>query len=126
MRERLSIETVDPRDAEGMARVNAFAASFGHDVKAPGQAVYLLKRGERPIGFFQAMQMIVASPNWHTDPAVCSPRDILEGGNLMSEACKFATGSCIMEVPLENTPFTPEVMAKVGFVSRETRLYQKT
>lgn len=123
MREGLSILTVDPRDERGMAAVVKFGESFNHTVKAPHAPVHVLRRGEKWIGFFQRMPMIVCAPSWHSDPEICGPRDVYEGGQLLREVARFADGTCVVETDPVGA-FTPEIMEKLGFAPRNSLLYQ--
>ena len=105
-----------------MASVREFTRGDGYEIKAPHMPVHVLMRGEKWIGVFQRMPMVVCSPHWPKD---VSARDVLEGGNLMVESARFCDGACVVETDPEGN-FTEEVMAHLGLVPRGTKLFQKT
>lgn len=125
MRDFPHIQTVQPRDDPGMSRAREFAATFSHEIKSPWLPVYLICSGERPFAFFQMLPMVVCSPAFSTDPALCTPRLLAQAANLMTEMSMYAHGAAVVEVPDAETRFTPEIMQKLGYQSRSTRLYQK-
>ena len=125
MREPIRIKTVHAGDEQGLVQAIRFAASFDHELQMNHLPVHILSRGNRPFAFFQHLRLVTAFPSFHTDPAICTPRDTLEGGNAMRIATMMAFGGCIIEASAEPASrFTPDVLSKLDFEPRNSRLYQ--
>ena len=111
-REPINIECV--QTAARRKEVRAFAASYDHVVH-DHFALYGVKRGQKLIGYCQFLNQPICIPSWHTDPAICSPRDITESASILRgwQQGNNTQGDVIIALGING--MSPETIVKLGF-----------
>lgn len=129
MRDQIRIGLV--RTEQDLESLSKFAASFDHEVTADSiQPIYMLHRGERLFGYFNVLSIPVTYPAFHTDPEICSKRDIYEGAMAIknffmmgSISPMFPNGTWFVAIPFD-TPFPESVLTGVGLMKTNKRIWQ--
>lgn len=120
----MTFETV--RTEDGFKRLDAFAESFDHKIMTRRHPITLFKREGKIRGYFATSFDPLIMPAWHTDPNICNPRDIVEGLRAVASWGLLQHGGGFCITPLENTPFTPELMGARGFLDMKSRIFEMT
>lgn len=107
---------------ENMDEAHAFARSFGHVIE-PHLACMLVYFRGKLVGYTQFWHPVIGIPNWHTDPKVCSPRAILEGGIALREWVAAQEAGPVIIAVGENSSIPESVYPHVGFKPFGSRLY---
>lgn len=119
----LQFEWIDT--PEKWDKLEAFAATFNHNiVKHTLSPIVALKRHGRWIGYAQINKQPVVFSAWHTDPTICSPRDVVEGMKAFAGWAKIQHGGGFSAVPLDTISFLPSVMSRLGFRRTNCELYE--
>lgn len=120
MREPINLQLVQP-DTPEFEETRRFAQSFDHQVW-PGQAVAVVRRGGRIIGFANFILHPIGLPAFHYD---ASPRDILEGAAALRHWQQGANrhGSVIIGVNEHARKMPDSVIAALGFRPMDCALY---
>ena len=131
MRDRLRFEKVET--TEQFEALKAFAATMDHTLDDTSRTpIVSVFRGDKQIGYFHVVKVPMVSPSFHTDPAICTPRDTIEFiETLRAHMClnslggRTPNGECIAILPdPPASGFTPEILSKLGFVDLKQRLWQ--
>ena len=129
MRDQIRIAVI--RSAEELQSLSKFAASFDHTVGPDSiMPIYTLSRGERLFGYFNVLGFPVTAQSFHTDPEICSKRDILDASMaikshfmMQSISPAFPNGTWFTAIPVD-TPFPDEVLTGIGLTKTNKMLWQ--
>lgn len=119
------------RTQEDLEALAKFAESFDHHVGADSiMPIYTLSRGGKLFGYFNVLSFPVTAPAFHTDPEICSKRDIYDAAMaikshfMIQSICPaFPNGTWFVAIPWD-TPFPEEVLTGVGLVKTNKMLWQ--
>ncbi len=131
MRQPLKFELVDTR--EKFEELKVFAATFNHEVDDTARLpIISVSRGTRQIGYFHVVNVPMIWPAFHTDPAICSPRDTMDFVEtvknyqfLTSLGGRTPNGESHALLPedLSGGGFTPEGLSKLGYTDLKQKLW---
>lgn len=119
------------RTQEEFDELKLFAATFDHVIDDRTMTpIIRMYRGERLIGYFICVTAPIVIPSFHTDPAICSPRDFRDSceqvrawQTLNRQSERFPGGQCW--IALDDEPLIRrEVIEKLGFQNTKSDLYQ--
>lgn len=111
---------------EQFAKLVKFAESFEHKVVRSTSPLLAIKKHGQWVGYAQINVTPVVFTAWHTDRAICSPRDVVEGFKILAGWAKVQHGGGFTSVPLDTVSFLPHVMKKLGFTRCNCELYETT
>lgn len=122
MRDRIHIQLVTT-EAEYL-EARDFLRTFAHELIPGARPIRIVRRGEKIIAVSQIMTAPMHVMSWSTDPAVCSPRDVLDGCDAiraMEEG--YSEHGAAYALIQEDSNFDESVMDKIGFTYSRLRLF---
>lgn len=118
-----SIEQI--RTEEQWSALSAFAKSFGHKADDRTLPIHGFIRDGRLRAYAQIhTETPLAFTAWHTDPEICTVKDVLYGMTYLKGWAKINKGGGLLGVPMNSPNFTPEVMEKLNMKRLGLELYQ--
>lgn len=123
MRDRIHIQLVTT-EAEYL-EARDFLRTFAHELLPGHRPIRIVRRGSKIIAVTQIITAPMHLMSWSTDPAVCSPRDIVDGCNairMMEEG--YSEIGAAYALVAEHSPFNDgSVMEGLGFTDSKLRLF---
>jgi len=119
----LKIDTINT--PEKLRRLEEFAKSFDHEVGYSNHPLMAFRFGDRPWhSYAQIYQGPLVFTAWHTDPKVCSKRDVRNTAQHINGYLKINFGGGLAAVPIKCPTFTQEVMESLGYIRCNQELYK--
>lgn len=112
------------RTEEQWAKLGAFAATFDHKIQTRRWPTVIFLNKGKPYGYAYVSRDPMVFTAWHTDPAICSRRDVVETFAGLSMWAKFEHGGAFTTAPEDSESFTPEIMKKLGFGDTKCHLWE--
>lgn len=104
-------------------KLKSFSESFNHELNANATTI-ILQRDHQWFAYAQVCHYPTCFFAWHTDPAVCSKRDIIEGIQHFRGYVKLQHGIGFTAVSHNNAMFTPEFMERMGVRRMNMEIYE--
>jgi len=108
---------------DDIKNIKEFAGSFDHEIKSFKYPILIVQKGDKIIGYGQLINVPILFPAFHTDPNVCSPRDVVETMKQFVGWSKIQHGYGLTAVPKDSKSFTPDVLEKLGYNRMDKELY---
>jgi hypothetical protein len=110
---------------QAFEQLRKYGETFNHEVRASKYPLIAFRMGDRPWhGYCQVYGGPLIFSSWHTDPKICSPRDVVETFKGLAGWMKLQHGGGFAATAMGNTNFTPEIMAKFDFARLNMEIYE--
>lgn len=108
-------------------RLETFAKSFGddHAIVTRDHPMVAIVRDSKWVGYAQIVTVPVVFTAWHTNPQICSPRDVVEGMKAFTGWARLQYNYGLTATPISAlSKFTSSIMEKLGFKRMNAELWE--